>query len=294
MPDAVCPSCGGTSSAQNRFCGRCGADLTSTPGADFAATATSVPEQPTETTFDPVHADGRFAAGTMISDRYRIVGLLGRGGMGEVYRADDLKLGQPVALKFLPGHLERDPLKLSRFLNEVRTALKVSHPNVCRVHDINDVGGRQYISMEFVDGDDLGTLLRRIGRFPADKATEIARQLCAGLAAAHAGGILHRDLKPANIMIDGRGQAKITDWPASSGAKRFAPEPPRTWRRNNSPGKTSRSGATSMPWVSCCTRCTPAGRPTRAPLSTKSDAAAHPHRQAHRVTSTSWTLPSNA
>ncbi len=160
----------------------------------------------------------------MIAERYRIVGLLGRGGMGEVYRADDLKLGQPVALKFLPGHLERDPLRLSRFLNEVRTALKVSHPNVCRVHDINEVAGRHFISMEFVDGEDLGTLLRRIGRFPADKATEIARQLCAGLAAAHEEGILHRDLKPANVMIDGRGQAKITDFGLAGLAGEFEGE----------------------------------------------------------------------
>ena len=140
MPDTVCPSCGETSTAQNRFCGRCGADLTSAPGSsspELAATATSIPENSVDAELNAGRVNGRFSAGTMISERYRIVGLLGRGGMGEVYRADDLKLGQPVALKFLPGHLERDPLKLSRFLNEVRTALKVSHPNVCRVYDIN-------------------------------------------------------------------------------------------------------------------------------------------------------------
>ena len=151
-----------------------------------------------------------------------MVGLLGRGGMGEVYRADDLKLGQPVALKFLPEPIERDPARLERFLNEVRLSLRVTHPNVCRVFDIGQIEEpaasgrpglvRQFISMEYVDGEDLASLLRRIGRLPEDKAVEIARQLCAGLAAAHDEGVLHRDLKPANVMIDGRGRAKITDF----------------------------------------------------------------------------------
>jgi hypothetical protein len=158
----------------------------------------------------------------MIATRYRIVGLLGRGGMGEVYRADDLKLGRPVALKFLPGSVEQDPTRLNLLLNEVRSALSVSHPNVCRVHDVHEEAGRHFITMEFVDGDDLSGLLRRIGRLPNDKALEIARQLCAGLGAAHAAGILHRDLKPANIMIDGRGQVKITDFGLAGLAGGFA------------------------------------------------------------------------
>jgi serine/threonine-protein kinase len=132
--------------------------------------------------------------------------------MGEVYRADDLKLGQPVALKFLPRAVERDSNRLDRFLNEVKTALRVTHPNVCRVYDIGEVEGQHYLSMEYVDGEDLASLLRRIGRLLEDKAVQIARQLCAGLNAAHEQGILHRDLKPANVMIDGRGRAKITDF----------------------------------------------------------------------------------
>jgi serine/threonine-protein kinase len=161
----------------------------------------------------PSSADqGRFIPGTVLAGRYRIIGLIGRGGMGEVYRADDLKLGQPVALKFLPVGLERDEGRLQRLLNEVRMALKVSHPNVCRVHDIGEVEGQHYISMEYVDGEDLSSLLRRIGRLPRNKAVQVARQLCAGLAAAHGQGVLHRDLKPANVMIDGRGQVKITDF----------------------------------------------------------------------------------
>jgi len=132
--------------------------------------------------------------------------------MGEVYRADDLKLGQPVALKFLPEAVQRDRARLELFLNEVRLGLKVSHPNVCRVYDLGEADNHHFISMEYVDGEDLAALLRRIGRLPRDKALQIARQLCAGLAAAHEQGVLHRDLKPANVMLDGRGRAKITDF----------------------------------------------------------------------------------
>ena len=155
---------------------------------------------------------GRFLPGAIVADRYRIVALVGRGGMGEVYRADDLKLGQSVALKFLPERVEKDPGRLSRLLNEVKIARQISHPNVCRVYDVFDEAGRHFISMEFVDGEDLAALLRRIGHLPREKAIQIARQLCAGLAAAHEQGVLHRDLKPANVMIDGRGRARITDF----------------------------------------------------------------------------------
>jgi hypothetical protein len=156
--------------------------------------------------------EGGFTPGTLVHGRYRIVGLIGRGGMGEVYRAQDLKLGQSVALKFLPRAVHTDPSKLERFLSEVRIARQISHPNVCRVYDIDEVDGRHFLSMEFVDGEDLASLLRRIGRLPADKGVEIARQLCAGLAAAHDRGVLHRDLKPANVMIDGRGHARLADF----------------------------------------------------------------------------------
>jgi serine/threonine-protein kinase len=156
--------------------------------------------------------EGRFAPGTLLGQRYRIVSLLGRGGMGEVYRANDLLLGQTVALKFLPAAATAHEAALSRFRNEVRTARQVSHPNVCRVYDIGEAEGLTYLTMEYVDGEDLASLLRRIGKLPQDKALEIARKLCAGLAAAHDKGVVHRDLKPANIMLDGEGQVRITDF----------------------------------------------------------------------------------
>jgi serine/threonine-protein kinase len=154
----------------------------------------------------------RFPPGAIVADRYRVVACLGSGGMGDVYRADDLKLGQTVALKFLSVGRGRDQVWLTRFYNEARLARTVTHANVCRVHDIGEAGGEAFLSMEYVDGEDLASLLRRIGRLPADKALQIARELCSGLAAAHDRGVLHRDLKPANIMLDGRGHVRITDF----------------------------------------------------------------------------------
>jgi serine/threonine protein kinase len=141
--------------------------------------------------------------------------------MGEVYRADDLRLGQAVALKFLPESLKDDAGRVERFNNEVRTARQVSHPAVCRVYDIDEMDGQPFLSMEYVDGEDLASLLRRIGRLPSDKAEDIARQLCAGLAAAHDRGVVHRDLKPDNIMLDGRGKVRITDFGLSGLAESF-------------------------------------------------------------------------
>ncbi len=165
--------------------------------------------------------EARYVPGTILADRYRIVSPLGKGGMGEVYRAEDLRLGQTVALKFLPRSLAQTEQALERFRREVRLARQVSHPNVCRVFDVGEISGvgsggktseHTFLTMEFVDGEDLASLMRRIGRLPPDKGVEIARQICAGLAAAHEHGIIHRDLKPANIMLDGRGRVRITDF----------------------------------------------------------------------------------
>ena len=156
--------------------------------------------------------ESRFIPGDVLAGRYRIVGLLGRGGMGEVFRADDLKLKQPVALKFLPEALSSGGAALARFYQEVSFARQVSHRHVCRVYDVAEAEGSHFISMEYVRGESLSSLLKRIGRLPEDKAVETARQLCAGLAAVHDAGVLHRDLKPANVMLDERGDVRITDF----------------------------------------------------------------------------------
>src|ERR1039458_2167686 len=160
----------------------------------------------------PTDDEGRFVPGTLLGGRYRVIGLLGRGGMGEVYRASDLMLGQSVALKFLPPEASSNPRLLERFQGEVRVARQVSHPNVCRVYDIGEIEGMPFLSMEYVDGEDLAGLLHRIGRLPEDKALVTARQLCAGLQAAHDRGVIHRDLKPQNIMMNKRGQVVIMDF----------------------------------------------------------------------------------
>jgi predicted Ser/Thr protein kinase len=193
-----CSSCNGMLGATDRFCRACG-----TPAGALLGD------------------EGRFRAGALFASRFRIVARLGRGGMGEVYRAHDLELGQPVAVKFLTGPARAgeyaqavgfDERARARLRNEVRLARQLAHPNVCRVYDIGEAHGDLFLSMEYVDGEDLAALLKRIGRVPIDKGIEIARKLCAGLAAAHAKGVLHRDFKPANIMIDSRGEVRIMDF----------------------------------------------------------------------------------
>jgi serine/threonine-protein kinase len=171
--------------------------------APTAAVGGSAARPPTSAGFTP---------GAIVAGRYRLVALLGRGGMGEVYRADDLTLDHPVALKFLPTGVASDDSRLAQFHNELRIARQVSHKNVVRLYDLGVSDGRRFLTMEYVDGEDLASLLRRIGRIPEDKALEFARQLCAGVSAAHERGVLHRDLKPANVMIDGDGDVRITDF----------------------------------------------------------------------------------
>lgn len=184
-------------------CSRCGHPL-ETEDEPLGAQSTPVTA--------PVAAPpGRFAAGALLADRYRIVEMLGSGGAGEVYRAQDLTLNQPVALKLF-SHLENDHSSAERFHREVRLARQISHGNVCRVFDIGEATGHPFITMEFVSGEDLHRLLHRIGRLSAGKALQVSRQLCAGVAAAHEAGVLHRDLKPANIMLDARGNVRITDF----------------------------------------------------------------------------------
>lgn len=150
-----------------------------------------------------------FAPGDVFAGRYRMVARLGQGGMGDVWRADDLVLGQPVALKLLHA---AGPAGRALLLNEVRLARRVTHPSVCRVFDIGEERGQIFLSMELVEGEDLSALLHHTGRLPSETVADIGRQLCDALAAAHAQGILHRDLKPANILIDAKGGLHITDF----------------------------------------------------------------------------------
>jgi len=222
-----CPSCHKDIPADSSFCSSCGLsfdDATQRLDSNESPVGRSPnKESHPSISFDSID-DARFVPGTILAERYRIVGLLGRGGMGEVYRADDLKLGQPVALKFLPEHLLSDGAALARFHREVRVARQVSHKNVCRVYDIGEIDSRHFLSMEFIKGEELSSLLRRIGRLPQDKAIQLARQICAGLAAAHDAGVLHRDLKPANVMIDEHGNARILDFGLAGLTEEFKDE----------------------------------------------------------------------
>ena len=202
-----CPACSLDLDDSATRCSRCGAPL------NDAVTQTAAeiePERPLSE-FGPL-GDARFAPGRIFASRYRIVSLLGRGGMGEVYRAEDLKLGQPVALKLMAFQSPRRRDDFQRFAAEVRLARQIAHPNVCRVYDLGEAEGWHYLSMEYVDGETLASLVRRIGPLPPDKVLDFARQLFAGVAAAHDRGVLHRDLKPSNVMVDGRGRIRIMDF----------------------------------------------------------------------------------
>lgn len=228
---AKCSSCNADVLIDAQFCPHCGVSLGKSSekkgNAGQSLAPTFLEKQPPSRKADSVSGQSsqlssgssltgsggyRFPPGTILGERFRIVGPLGRGGMGEVYRADDLKLAQSVALKFLPEHVTEDQRRLDLLYNEVRLARSVSHPSVCRVYDIGEIEGQHFLSMEFIDGEDLSSLLRRIGRLPSDKGIEIARQICGGLYAAHERGVIHLDLKPANIMLDGRGKVRITDF----------------------------------------------------------------------------------
>ena len=152
---------------------------------------------------------GPFVPGDVFAERYRMIARIGEGGAGEIWRADDLVLRTVVALKVLRSTTTHDR---ERILQEVRVARQITHPAVCRVFDVGESGGRVFYSMELIEGEDLATLLRRAGRLPSEKVIDIGKQICSGVIAAHAQGILHRDLKPANVLIDRDGYVRVTDF----------------------------------------------------------------------------------
>ncbi len=142
---------------------------------------------------------------------YKILEELGRGGMGVVYKAEDTKLGRTVALKFLPADLTRDPEAQERFLYEARAASALDHPNICTIHEINEVDGHHFIAMSYVDGVSLKDRIKS-GPLSIDETIDIAGQIAGGLREAHEKGIIHRDIKPSNIMVTPKGRAKIMDF----------------------------------------------------------------------------------
>ncbi|MCW5838232.1 MAG: serine/threonine protein kinase, partial [Labilithrix sp.] len=147
----------------------------------------------------------------LLAGRYELRGMLGAGAMGTVYRAFDRELDEVVALKMLKKELASSDM-IERFRREVKLARRVTHKNVARTYDIGEDGGERFLTMEFIEGEMLGSLLARRGRLPLDEVVRLALDVCAGLAAAHAADVLHRDLKPENVIVAKDGRAVITDF----------------------------------------------------------------------------------
>jgi len=195
-----CSKCLFENPSDSRFCGSCGFDLSVSEKTPFSATRTfqvSLKE---------------LAQGTLYAGRYEVIEELGRGGMGKVYKVLDKEIQEEVALKLLNPEIAADEKTIERFRNELKYARRITHRNVCRMHDINREKETYFITMEYVPGEDLKTVIKRTGRLPEDEAIPIAGQVCEGLMEAHRLGVVHRDLKPQNIMIDRDKNVRIMDF----------------------------------------------------------------------------------
>jgi len=229
-----CPKCRFESPGDTKFCGNCGAPLPhASPGAarvpgagaavgpaPGAAPSSSAPAGParqdhpgaSSTQILPPQPASELAPGTTFAGRYQVIEDLGKGGMGRVYKVFDTEVREKLALKLLNPDIASDERTIERFRNELRMARGISHRNICRMHDLGREESTFFITMEYVSGEDLKSLIHRIGALPVGKAVSIARQVCEGLEEAHRVGVVHRDLKPQNIMIDRDGNARIMDF----------------------------------------------------------------------------------
>ncbi|MDW7759195.1 MAG: protein kinase [Acidobacteriota bacterium] len=198
-----CPNCSGENSDTRKFCGECGTPL---PESSLSGEAG---ETLSETQILPWAV---LRTGDIFASRYQVIEQLGAGGMGRVYRVLDKKLDEEIALKLIKAEAAGDRKTLDRFRAELKTARQVVHQNVARVFDLNETDGMPFITMEYVRGENLRALIKKVGRLDASQAVPIAAQVCRGLAEAHRRGIIHRDLKPQNIMIDEDGKAQIMDF----------------------------------------------------------------------------------
>ncbi len=195
-----CPKCQCENPGSQKFCGECGTPLTAPDDARAAFTKTM--ETPVS----------ELSRGIVFADRYEIIEELGRGGMGKVYRVEDTKVREEIALKLIKPEISADQETIERFRNELKIARTIAHRHVCRMFDLGEDKDFRYITMEYVPGEDLKHLIRRVGRLDTDTVVKIGKQICEGLAEAHRLGVVHRDLKPSNIMIDKEGNVRIMDF----------------------------------------------------------------------------------